>query len=510
MSIFSSVIFQSDGGNCYFFDHKINQWQFIHPILFHILELHLQGTDVTAWVKELQTDPIEIKGLGSFSRGRIEYYYRKFLLLQQGNYFRRISQEDIFQTDLKDEEIERMLANISQITFEVTEACQLKCMYCGYGTLYDNYEPRKNKPLCPQTAKNVIDYFSRFLNSPKNKSRDKSVYIGFYGGEPLLCFPFVEEIVSYIKEKTFLNNRFKFAITTNGLLIEKYMDFLVENNFNMLISLDGDEDGNSYRTFANGSPSFQQVLGNVQALRTRYPEYFEKYVNFNAVLHNRNSFPGVYRFFRDKFGKFPSIGSLNTLGIKDSQRENFVKAAPVPSRKENSGEEFAKIEKDMFLNLPTNNALTTFLHHSGQLAVKKYNDLVFPDIQAKKLPSGTCFPFSKKVFVTANGKILPCERIGHDFPLGTADSENVHLDVHSINQFYSMQYKKIYRQCLQCYGVGLCVQCIFYLNLKEDNPRCSEFKNAEDFSNSIKSYIDLLEKDPWKYAKLLKETIVED
>ena len=39
---------------------------------------------------------------------------------------------------LKAEDIEFFLANTPQITFEVTDACNLKCTYCGYGEFYSD------------------------------------------------------------------------------------------------------------------------------------------------------------------------------------------------------------------------------------------------------------------------------------------------------------------------------------------------------------------------------------
>ena len=39
------------------------------------------------------------------------------------------------------------LANLRQITFEVTDACNLKCKYCGYGEFYDDYDRRSNKMM---------------------------------------------------------------------------------------------------------------------------------------------------------------------------------------------------------------------------------------------------------------------------------------------------------------------------------------------------------------------------
>jgi molybdenum cofactor biosynthesis enzyme MoaA len=36
------------------------------------------------------------------------------------------------------------LSNLPQLTFEVTDACNLRCKYCGHGEFYDDYDKREN------------------------------------------------------------------------------------------------------------------------------------------------------------------------------------------------------------------------------------------------------------------------------------------------------------------------------------------------------------------------------
>lgn len=59
--------------------------------------------------------------------------------------------------ELSADNILEYLANTPQITFEITERCNLSCIYCGYGKLYANRGERKNRDL--PIAKAI-----RFLN----------------------------------------------------------------------------------------------------------------------------------------------------------------------------------------------------------------------------------------------------------------------------------------------------------------------------------------------------------
>lgn len=48
---------------------------------------------------------------------------------------------------------------------------------------------------------------------------------------------------------------------------------------------------------------FARVAGNIQKLKDTYPEFFEKNVRFNAVLHDRNSVEECYKSIYGLFGK---------------------------------------------------------------------------------------------------------------------------------------------------------------------------------------------------------------
>jgi len=91
------------------------------------------------------------------------------------------------------------LANMRQLVFEVTDTCNLKCKYCAYGEMYDDYDTREEKKLPVEKAIRLINYLADFWNSDKNASTKQRIYISFYGGEPLLNMPFIKRIVDYVK-----------------------------------------------------------------------------------------------------------------------------------------------------------------------------------------------------------------------------------------------------------------------------------------------------------------------
>lgn len=200
------------------------------------------------------------------------------------------------------------LANLPQLVFEVTDACNLRCKYCAYGEFYEDYDTRENKMLTVAQAILLINYLEKLWNSGLNTSATSNLTISFYGGEPLLNFSFIEKIVHHVKHNIHCPHRkFSFSMTTNALLLHKYMDFLQENEFHLLISLDGNKENTEYRVDKAGNCAFERIVTNVNKLKEKHPDYFRTHVNFNAVLHNKNSVEEIYRFLRKNMTRFHEL-----------------------------------------------------------------------------------------------------------------------------------------------------------------------------------------------------------
>jgi uncharacterized protein len=409
-------------------------------------------------------------------------------------------------------DIQYHLANTPQITFEVTDACNLNCTYCGYGKFYSDYDARENKRLSQRKAIALLDYLSKLWNSPMNISANQNVYISFYGGEPLLNMPFIQTIVDYVENNLHCPaRRFTFSMTSNALLLHRYMDFLAEHNFSLLISLDGNKDNTSYRLDHKGNPAFDTIIKNVNFLREKYPDYFEKKVNFNAVLHNRNSVESIYRFFKENYDKIPSIGELNNMGIRKEMQETFVKTYCNEEESLHQAEHYEEIERDMFLNLGTFKSVSTYLLQYSDFVYKSYNDLLLgKDKITRIIPTGTCIPFSKKVYVTVNGKILTCERIGHQFALGELMENGVSLDFEAIAQKYNNYYAKLDKQCKACYNRRACIQCIYNLpDIDGEKVVCHGFMSKKDFEIYQNAQLSFLANNPDAYRRIMTEVIVK-
>lgn len=418
------------------------------------------------------------------------------------------TEKNIISPEIQANQIEKQLANLDLITFEVTDACNLKCKYCGYGELYSNKDKRDNKNLSLDVAKQLLDYLSRFWHSTSNLSKNRPIQVSFYGGEPLLNMPFIREIVFYTESMPIFRDYFNYGLTTNALLIDKYMDYLVEKQFKLLISLDGNEKNHSYRVTRSGKNSFNKVLTNIKLLQNRHPQFFDKYVQINAVLHNLNSVDHIYEYIKKEFNKVPNISELNIVGIAKDKKELFLSLFKNKRESLYQAEHYEEILPDLFFGSPDIQSLTHFLHHYSGNVFKTYKDLLYGNDHKKYSPSGTCLPFSRKIFVTVNGKILPCERIGQQYSLGQVTSSGVHLDFNEIANLYKAWFEKIYSQCSLCYRYKSCVQCIFNLDELAENPVCFGFTNRLQFEKYVSSQIHFLEKHPTLYNRIMEEIII--
>lgn len=410
------------------------------------------------------------------------------------------------------ENIKGYLANTPQITFEITDLCNLDCVYCGYGKLYNDYDTREHKLMHAEDAKVLLSYLIDLWASPLNKSANSNVYISFYGGEPLLNLPFIKAIVNFLKNEAKCSTRtFTFSITTNATLLDKHMDFMVEHNFNILISIDGDENCNSYRVDKGGNNSFDRIVRNIDKLRDKYPDYFGSNVNFNAVLHNRNSVQKIFDFFKETYTKIPSIGELSTSGIREEMKSDFLNMYANSTESLFQSENYSDIEMDMFLKSPTYHSATVYVLQHSEFKYNNYNELLYgkPSIDYN-IPTGTCLPFSKKVFVTVNGKLLPCERIGHQFALGKITEAKIVLDFEAIAEKYNRYYAKLDNQCSVCNIRGACMQCIYNLPcIENEECNCYGFMNKESFMSYEKTQLGFLARNPEAYARIMNEVIMK-
>lgn len=418
----------------------------------------------------------------------LNYVFKRFNYLKKNGFF-KIDNPYTVNGRLFVEDIEMALSNLKVITFELTQKCNLKCTYCVYREMYDSSAPNESVDLSFDIAKAVIDFFYKQFNSNAAASINRSVSIGFYGGEPLLRFDLLKQILCYSKDLNTQNFSFHYNITTNGLLLDKYMDFLVENNVTLLVSLDGDLSTSKYRLTRNNSDSFPVVFRNLVQLKDNYPEYFKKNVSFNAVFHNRSDILKILTFFKINFDTIPIFSELTSVSLKKEYEEVYKSMFQSVNRA-------VQLNKDLISPVihhkinPILPQTFKFVEGCGGSHYRGYRHLLTRNMKMNHIPTASCTPFANKLFVSADGKFHPCEKVGHDYPLGYIDENfNVKIDYKSILDRYNGYYDRIAQKCIKCYRVNSCTTCLFQRDLD-----CQPI-NREEMTQYLKNSINSIRRN---------------
>ncbi len=390
--------------------------------------------------------------------------------------------------------------NTPDIVFELTESCNLNCTYCIYGEAYYSLNNhRRNSSLSMEIVKNVLDFVRDTFDKHYVGKSDGT--IGFYGGEPLLKMDLIKSVVSYgkqIEKNTDLH--FDYNMTTNATLLNDITaDYLSENNFDLLISLDGNENNHSFRKYKNGNSSFNDVIKNIDLLQKRYPKYFETNVSFNSVIHKNNSYFDADSFIFQRYGKHPILSDLTTDGLKHEYKEVLISNY----NKTTNNKFNDTFGEDNFAQDPMFAEAIRFIYNELNIVYADYFDLFVGKRKFWK-PTGTCLPFSRKLFVTCNGDIFPCENVPRKLSFGNAKNK-LNIDFEQTAKFYESLLDK-HRLCHDCYRRYNCLQCVYSMG---SDDRCKAYMKENDFINYLSEMVSYFEKNPISYKRIVERVSLE-
>ncbi|MEG0519055.1 MAG: radical SAM peptide maturase, partial [Bacteroidales bacterium] len=172
-------------------------------------------------------------------------------------------------------------------------------------------------------------------------------------------------------------------------------------------------------------------------------------------------------------------------------------------------ENYKEISEDMFTSEPTTHDLLIYLYNYSGNVFGNYNNLFIDADKINIIPTGTCSPFSRKMFITVNGKILHCERIDHDFSLGSVSEKEVEMDLERISSDFNAYLDKLESQCNICARAKSCTQCLFYIDdIRYKTSKCHGFMGKKDFKSYSSHCLSHLVKNPPLYRKLMEDVII--
>lgn len=177
-----------------------------------------------------------------------------------------------------------VVSPIKAMCLHIAHDCNLRCKYC-FASTGDFGEGRKL--MTYETGKAAIDFLL-------NNSGDRvNLELDFFGGEPLMNFDVVKQIVAYArsKEKEY-NKNFRFTITTNGLLLtDDKIDFINKEMSNVVLSIDGRKEVNDrLRVRVDGSGCYDKILEGYKNLVSKRgdKDYYVRgtYTKYNLDFSN--------------------------------------------------------------------------------------------------------------------------------------------------------------------------------------------------------------------------------
>lgn len=339
----------------------------------------------------------------------------------------------------------------NQLTLEMTADCNFRCKYCIYSEHYPETRALSKKNMSFETAKKAVDFYINAFMNKYRKNPNAFPTIGFYGGEPLLRFSTIRQIVEYIKKTYTFLTRIDYTITTNGFLLEdETADFLIANNFSVIVSLDGDKENHDRnRVTPDQKGTFDRVYKNICRMRSRHPDYqrfgLSVCYDYKTDLFQMRDFIKENDLFIVKFSQISGSNTDYYDQFTEEEETRFRRQLDVLRKEFFASVKNGTLASDLFL---------------FPLIGTEYAEFSFHSMIREKRPSflpytAACVP-GDKIYVTADGKLHICERVPHDMSIGSVDGG---LDYNAIKELIQSYHQNVCCQCTDCSLTRLCGLC---------------------------------------------------
>ncbi len=288
---------------------------------------------------------------------------------------------------------QRSAGVIKALCLHVAHTCNLNCSYCFASQGKYNGE---RALMSLEVGKKAMDFLAQ------NSGTRHNLEVDFFGGEPLMNFDVVKEIVAYARsiEKKY-NKNFRFTLTTNGMLIDDdVIDFANRECSNVVLSLDGRKEiHDRFRVDYKGEGSFDKIVPKFQKL-------VEARGNKNYYMR------GTFTHANPDFLK--DIEEMLSLGFTELSMEPVVCAKDDPSGLTKEDMEIVKEQYEKLAELMQKRRNEgkpfTFYHYMIDL---KGGPCIYKRISG-------CGSGTEYMAVTPQGDLYPCHQFVGDekFKLG--------------------------------------------------------------------------------------------
>ena len=334
--------------------------------------------------------------------------------------------KDIFENVIG--EVKKRKTVVKALCLHIAHDCNLACKYC----FAEEGEYHGRRALMSyEVGKKALDFLIA------NSGNRRNLEVDFFGGEPLMNWQVVKDLVAYGREQEKIYDKhFRFTVTTNGVLLnDEIQEFVNKEMDNVVLSLDGRKEVNDrMRPFRNGKGSYDLIVPKFQKL---------------AESRNQEKYYIRGTFTRDNLDFAEDILHFADLGFKQMSIEPVVgdETDPYAIREEDLPaimEEYDRLAKIMIEREKEGKGFN-FFHFMI--------DLDGGPCLAKRL-SG-CGSGTEYLAVTPWGDFYPCHQfVGkEEFLMGNVDDGIVKLEI--ADEFRSCNvYTK--EKCKNCFAKFYC------------------------------------------------------
>jgi len=399
------------------------------------------------------------------------------------------------------EEVEDLLnRELSQVILNFTENCNLRCRYCLFGECYPEIRTYTPREMPVALALETVEFFI------KRASKTKKPFVQFYGGEPMLRFGEILEVVDRSKNLALAHGiELNFIIVTNGThLGKREVEEVVKRNICLQISLDGPRPVHDLnRVYPQGKGTFDTVFDNIKFIYKNYPEYYKRSVLYSATISHLSTLPEVMEFFSQPLFE---ENVLNLNFVNDYERNSYFSTYLDEEDKRKGKEILSSLRKQFVEEVTSTGKATPFL---SELFGRKLMDIHFllGSDPSSRLPlNGTCIPGVRRFYVSVDGDFYVCEKVSERYKIGSVKHG---FDIERIITLME-DYAKLSEDCKNCFARDLCRICFAGVldsseELSEERKKRLCAMEKEGIKDAFVLYAEIMERNP-RALDFLKET----
>ena len=338
----------------------------------------------------------------------------------------RLFTDDIYKDFVMD--FKKRTTVVKALCLHIAHDCNLACKYC----FADEGEYHGKRELMSyEVGKKALDFLVANSGSRTNLEVD------FFGGEPLMNFEVVKQLVKYGRSLEEPNNKkFRFTLTTNGVLLDDdILEFANKEMSNLVLSLDGRKEVHDLmRPRRGGQGSYNTVV----------PKFIKA-----AESRNQMNYYVRGTYTRNNLDFAKDVIHMADLGFEQ------ISVEPVVADK---SESYAIREEDIDTLIKQYDELTAEMIKRKKEG-KPFNffhfmiDLSGGPCVAKRL-SG-CGSGTEYLAVSPSGELYPCHQFMgmKDFLLGNVDEGVIRTDIRDEFKLCNVYAKE---KCKNCFAKFYC------------------------------------------------------